>query len=477
MKYIFFGVILIFFGKATLAQQPKFEVKFSEPLAVFIFVQNLSAHYPDNPFKNAFTTSAYNEAKYKNLILRFDSLTFNYAYEFPTFPIGSKMPGLTDRLLKKNLIDCGSLEDFKIRSLGLIPNSELLELTAILEEFSPVYRELIYMPNKNKFNQQLKSLSAYIISKNIPAYFEMGLRFYGTTWDNSIPFEIVLYPLPNPKGFTAEAFINNAVSAIPTGEKEFDGVLGIMLHEIFHMIYNEQPLKMKQDISRWFRANPSRCSNYAYWLMNEAFATALGNGYVYGSLSGKVDTGVWYNQKYINLMAKKMYPLVTEYIGKKEPIDQDFINSYIKIYEDNYSGWLNELGNLLTYRYVLTDDDRDFDMIGHNYPYTSYAEEDEPVTGMTIEKMSHIPITKLVIVSKTHQAELEMLKRSFAELMKWQYEPDKEFAYHVFLKDKTQLIIINRFATSTIDLLNKTFWSDSSNIPDREKSTGKLKRP
>ena len=458
MKSKFF--VLVCLSNVALAQQPKFDVKFSEPLAVFIFVQNLSAHYPDNPFKNAFTASIYNQPEYKDLISQFDSLTLSYAYEFPTFPIGSKMPGFTDRLLKKNLIDCSSLEDFKFRSLGLIPNTDLLALTAILEEFTPVYRQLIYMPNKNNFDHQLKSLSDYIISKDISAYFEMGLRFYGTTWDNSIPFEIVLYPLPNPEGFTAEAFINNAVSAIPSDEKDFDGMLGIMLHEIFHMIYNEQPLKIKQDISRWFNANPSKCSNYAYWLMNEAFATVLGNGYVYGRLSGKVDIGVWYNQKYINLMAKKMYPLVTEYINKKRPIDQGFINSYIKIYEDNYSSWLNELGNLLTYRYVLTDDDRDFALIRYNYPYTSYAEEDEPITGMTIGKMSHTAVTKLVIVSRAHKAELEMLKNTFAELVKWQYEPDKEFAYHVILEDKTQLIIINRFTTSTIDLLNKAFSSD-----------------
>lgn len=473
MKYFLFVLLFLSLGDAGLAQQPKFDIKFSEPLAVFIFVQNLSAHYPGNPFKNVFTASAYNQAKYNKLISAFDSLTINYAYEFSAFPIGSKMPGLTDRLLKKNMIDCGSLEDFKFRSLGLIPDAELFELTAILEEFTPVYRELIYLPNKYKFEQQLKSLSAYIISKNIAEYFKMGLRFYGTKWDNSIPFEIVLYPLPNPNGFTAEAFINNAVSAIPTDETDFDGMLGIMLHEIFHMIYNEQPLKLKQDISEWFIANPSKCSNYAYWLMNEALATALGNGYVYGSLSGKVDTGVWYNQKYINAMARKIYPLVTAYISEQRPMDKDFINNYIKTYEDDHSNWLNELGNLLTYRYVLTDDDKDFGLIGHNYPYTSYAEEDEPINGMTIEKMSRIPITKLVIVSRAHKAELEMLKNTFPELLKWRYDPDKEFAYHVFLSDKTQLIIINRFATSTIDLLYKTFGGDPSNIAAKEKSTGK----
>src|ERR1700735_5574044 len=139
----------------------------------------------------------------------------------------------------------------------------------------------------------------------------MALRFYGTSWDDSIPFEVALYPLPNARGFTAEAFINDAVSAVPTNEKEYNGLLSIMLHEIFHMIYNEQPLKMKQDISNWFVTNSSRCSNYAYWLMNEAFATVLGNGYVYAKLNGKVDTGAWYNQPYINAMAKKMYPLAS----------------------------------------------------------------------------------------------------------------------------------------------------------------------
>ncbi len=150
----------------------------------------------------------------------------------------------------------------------------------ILDAFTPVYNELIYHPNKEKFEKQLKSLSDYFVSKNVAGYFQTGVLFYNSVWDNSIPFEIALYPLPDPKGFTAEAFINNAVCAIPTNEGNYDGLLSIMMHEIFHMIYNEQSLKVKEDMKRWFNANPSKCSTYAFWLMNEAFATVFRrNGY------------------------------------------------------------------------------------------------------------------------------------------------------------------------------------------------------
>jgi hypothetical protein len=341
--------------------------------------------------------------------------------------------------------------------LGLIPNADLIDLTIILDAFTPVYNELIYTPNKEKFENQVKCLSAYFISKNVSDYFQAGVLFYNSVWDNYIPFEIALYPLPDPKGFTAEAFINNAVSAIPTNEDNYDGLLSVMMHEIFHMIYNEQSLEVKQNIKKWFDANPSKCSTYAFWLMNEAFATALGNGYVYEKLHGTIDTTDWYNQKYINAMAKKLYPLVTEYLARKKPIDQDFINSYIKIYRDNYSGWLNELNNLLTYRYVITDNGKDFDTIGYYYPYTSYSDFEDHIAESDIKKMSRTPLTKLIIISKERRAKLDMVKNSFKELKNWQYHPDKEFTYHTFLKDNTQLIIINRFKTPVIVLLNKSF--------------------
>jgi len=246
MKQLLLTLLCANFALTTFAQQPKFEVKFSEPLAVYIFVQNLSENYPDNPFKTVFIKSTFYQKKYKDLITQLDSVNLSYTYQFEDFPFFSKMPGRVDRLIKKNLVECTSIDDFKQRSTGLIPNSDLLKLTSILSVFSPIYEQLIYDPNKDKFESQLRSFSDYIKLKDIPGYFKMGLTFYNAAWDNSIPFKIAFYPLPNSKGFTAEAFDNYAVSAIQTDLKNYDVLLSVMLHEVFHIIYDEQSLTVKK---------------------------------------------------------------------------------------------------------------------------------------------------------------------------------------------------------------------------------------
>jgi len=191
--------------------------------------------------------------------------------------------------------------------------------------------------------------------------------------------------------------------------------------------------------------------------MNEAFATVLGNGYVYAKLNGGPDTTNWYNQEYINQMAKKIYPLVNQYILADKPMDQDFVYEYIRIYQDNFSNWMKELNNLMTYRFVISDNNDDFKSISQNYPYSSYSEYEDNFLQSTIDKIKITPVTKLIIISNEHKNRLQLIKNSFVELKKWNYDADKEFTAHFFLNDKTQLIIINKVTSATINLLNKSF--------------------
>ncbi|SHG64050.1 hypothetical protein SAMN05444388_103455 [Flavobacterium johnsoniae] len=46
------------------AQKAVFKIKYSEQLAVFVFLQNLSENYPDNVFKTEFQKSKYNTDQY-----------------------------------------------------------------------------------------------------------------------------------------------------------------------------------------------------------------------------------------------------------------------------------------------------------------------------------------------------------------------------------------------------------------------------
>jgi len=437
----------------AVAQKPVFNIKYSERLAVFVFIENLSANYPDNPFKTAFNASKYNTDLYKGLITEFDTLAIDYDYQFPDYPYGSKLPGMTRELIKKNLIIANTLADFKLITTGLVPNNPLNRLTFIIEKFTPVYNELIYAPNKKQFENQLAEIIRYSNSNDISGYFDVGLRFYGASWDSSIPFEIAFYPLPNSQGFTAQAFYNNFISAIEVSLTDYKGLFSVMLHEIFHIIYDEQPLAVKNNLYQAFKGNPSKNSAYAYLLLNEALATAMGNGYVYEKLDGKQDPENWYNNKYINAMAKQIYPLITQYINQKKSVDKAFVDAYIKIYDTNFPEWINEMNNIMTYRYMLSEKFEDFGIVRQVYRRRSMSEEQDEITEASVEKLKDTPLTKIIIVSKDNADKLALLKRKFPELKKWKYKAGDEFTYTVLLSDKTHLFIINQKITPTETLI------------------------
>jgi hypothetical protein len=281
------------------------------------------------------------------------------------------------------------------------------------------------------------------------------LVFYNSSWDNSIPFEIAFYPLPNSQGFTAQAFYNNFTSAIQTNLKDYKDLFSVMLHETFHIIYNEQSLEVKTEIDKNFAENKSKSSNYAYQIMNEVLATSLGNGYVFEKLDGKIDTGDWYNNKYINLLAKQIYPLVYEYISQRKPIDKNFIDNYIKKYEENFPNWINENDNIMTYRYVISEDEKNFDIIDQKYRYRSSANYETELSESSIEKMKKTSLTKLIIISSNNKEKLSLIKKEFEELNNWKFNSEKEFNYKILLKDKSQLIIVNQKKSSTEMLIKK----------------------
>ncbi|HEY1192676.1 hypothetical protein [Flavobacterium sp.] len=448
IKYLFLFLSFYSFG-----QNPSFKIKYSEQLAVFVFLENLSDYYPENVFKTEFEKSKYNVEKYKSMISKFDQLSISYSFRFEDFPYGSKKTMQTIDFLKKNLIETNNLNDFKLRSAGMIPNKTLSDLGECISEFTPIYNELIYNPNKEKFENQLEEIKKYSLENQIENYFKTGLVFYNSSWDNSIPFEAAFYPLPNSKGFTASAFCNNFVSAIQTDLKSHKDLFSVMMHETYHIIYDEQSLEVKTAIDTYFKENKSKCSNYAYQLMNEVLATVLGNGYVYEKLDGKLDEGEWYNNKYINLMAKKIYPLTQEYINQKKPIDKNFIDQYIQLYETNFPDWINEMDNIMTYRYVISENGKDFNTINKMFRYRSRTQYEDQITENSIEKMQNTPLTKMVIISEDSKEKVKLLKNRFKELKDWKANPDKEFAEKILLGDKSQLIIVNQKKTDLETLI------------------------
>lgn len=262
------------------------------------------------------------------------------------------------------------------------------------------------------------------------------------------------------RGFTATAFLNNAISEVPLGFEENDVLFSVLMHEIYHNIYDGQSLALKQDIRSWFANNTSPNSQYALLLLNETLATALGNGHVHEQLNGKPNEGIWYNMKYINLMAKQMYPLVKQYLAEKRTMDKDFVDRYIALYDKHFPDWTKELDNLFSNRFVIADNHEDLAFFNKNYRFPGFSMSSVPLDQYALGKMRETPITKVIVISSDHKNRLQLVKSTFPELKKWKYSARQEFVYMVQLKDKTKLLVVNKHQSTLSELIDQTFGRD-----------------
>ena len=436
------------------SQDAQFETKFAEPFAVYRFLNSLSAKASDNVYKRLFNLSNFAAHTYTDLIAQFDSLNIDYNYDFTDYPAGQKVGIDVPNLLRRNLILYDSIQDFKIRSMGLLPNWKLLRLIDLLKDFTPVYRAVIYEPCKSKFEEQLQGVSDLIKSSHINYYFTEALQFYNSSWDVSIPFVFCFYPLPNSRGFTATAVSNVAISAVADSLDNYKALLSVMLHEVAHVVYDERPLSLWNQLEEWFNSNPSKVTRYANSLFNEAMATAVGNGYLAAQLNGKEDTTRrWYGVKYISMMAKRAYPLVKEYITARRPIDRDFVNRYVRLYEEHFSGWIYDPQYLMRGRLLLSEKAADFDIVRRLYEPAPGDENEEEISEPILKKMTANHCTKVIVVNSNNEKELQLIKNSFHGLKTWRYDSNKDFVYSKFLEDRTWLIIMNNINGTTEEKL------------------------
>jgi len=455
MKKMLILFTLLFFTRVTLAQNAiPFKVVYAELYATYDFLEKLADNYPENAFKAEFTKSNYNIEKYKNLIRQLDTLKIDYAYNFEQYSPTLKSALASRSLIEKNLIDSKTIKEFKAKSFGIIPNEELSNLSKVIEAFIPIYNELIFEPNKEIFENHLSSINKELVGNKVSKIYNEVMKFYGSDWDTDIPFEVIVYPTVGKSGIGARAFLNVSIIRFPLNFKSYDILFSVMLHEIFHIGYDSQPMSLKNNLKTWFSHTPPGNSQYAFLLLNEVLATALGNGYAYEKLKGKVDVEDWYYVKYVNLMAKEIYPTVVKYLAQGKTIDEEFVKTYVSIYDSKFSNWSKELDNIMTYRVILCDDIDDTRYFRRNYPYTLH----KTIPSVTLKGLQDIkqqPLTKVIILSKLHKEKLNLVKNNFSELKDIKFHPNKEFVKVIDLMDRTKLIIINKH-TSTIEALMKT---------------------
>ena len=135
-----------------------------------------------------------------------------------------------------------------------------------------------------------------------------------------------------------------------------DKDLGVIFHELCHILYQNQAADIQQHQERLFLSHPSPYKILAYQILDEALATALGQGWYYQQLNGALDLDIWYAVEQIDKVSKTIYMLVEEYVDASKTLDTVFVNRYLQLYENEFAESLFEVQSNISNVNLLIDE-------------------------------------------------------------------------------------------------------------------------
>lgn len=354
---VLFFLSIAFANPANAKVHVEYVANQTHGLLMFIDAISGSTRLPPD-IKKAFKESKYNNAESKAKIDMFINLDTAFD-RFIAISGGPKErfadTSIRDFVLVQSAF-AKDLKDFRERLLETMTYDELNRLFEVLEYFNPIYNELIWKKNHKDLLKILEAFKSNSKKWKMDQLFDKASKFYNSSWPEQQSFRISIYPVPKGARLSTATSVGAIESmAVIIGDTRAEGHFGVAFHELCHSLYSAQSIEVQKQWSDWFLNNPSPYAGLAYQLINEALATALGNGWAYEKAKGKMDKKEWYNNKQINDFALALYPKVLEYVNADRSVDKDFIDHAVKTYEQIFPQALAELDNLLFDYYLLSD--------------------------------------------------------------------------------------------------------------------------
>ncbi|NHM06222.1 hypothetical protein G4D82_03235 [Flavobacterium sp. CYK-4] len=450
--------------------QDFFSYKISKPYCVFNFMETATGGNGTSAyFRKFIEEKTQNNPKFKNLCKEYIKINLSYHFKRYEFPDERRPNRSTFDLISIQAVNSANLNEFKAATVGILPIVEYQKLFDLLFEAEKIYDEIIWKDYEKKIINQKNNLIQF--KKSNVEIFNRFNAFYHSTWTNEIPFQIALYPIPGKNGSTtAMPHGNSLCIGVLTDETDYVGRNGVIVHEMCHVLYDEQSKEFQKELVSYFAANQSEYSKFASTYFDEALATALGNGWAYQNITGKMDSEQWYNDPYIEGFARALYPLVESYLNENKPIDKNFIDQAISLFglkfpnaNADYSILLNKL-----YLYYDNENESEITVPLRKYFRLSHLNSSSPILHpYSIDHLKESAGNQLIIINQNQQNTLNQLKEIYPELSAVHYENEPLLLSFFDPKGNAVLLLVvknNIEFEALIELMNTKKYFDKTKL-------------
>ncbi len=427
MSHFFKLFILMMLVPSTncLAAIPvKFEV--SKIHGLVNFVETISGRWTySRTLKAAYEESRFNNAENRDLIAEYLQIRNHMAngYQFKGYPESRDLGQSIDKffLIQSAFVNpAKGLDELKSRTTGLLPVKVSNRYFEILTHFLPIYESLIWNPNEKKLYAFLNSIKKKSTQWQLPVILGQINTFYNANWSDRTPFYITFYPIPGAKGHsTAESQYNFESVGVLVDDLNDEEIFGTIVHELCHSLHAEQDPAFQHQLDGWFTAHDSPHAKIAYQYIDEALATAIGQGWSYQKVSGKKSEKSWYAHRQTDQYARALFPVVSRYFDTGNTLDAPFVKEAVAIFAKEFPEAPREFENLFRELTIITDG-KDFDAreIGNSFrekmripSLRRCSPLDKPEAVQCINEFTNA--TVLIIVSEAEKAQLNELAKGF----------------------------------------------------------------
>ncbi len=408
---------------SILFAQPIVHFKISRPYAVFSFLEVASGSQTHSATYRDYLDTAISKTDtlFSNIVRDFSKLMLTYHYRRDEYPSNRRQTRSTYDLIIIAAVKSTTIEAFRFNSIGILPNSTHQQLCDLLLKAEHYYDRVIWRKSEKAVKKQIAGFTSYAGKAN--ELFRAFRTFYRSSWSDNIPFDVAIFPIPARQGnTTATPHANSLCVSVLTGQKDLAGTMGVTMHEICHVLYDEQTSDVQFELDNVFTKSKSPFAVIAYSFFDEALATALGNGWAYQQFSGKPDTTAWYNNEYINGFAHALYPLVSEYLKAQQPIDSVFVERAIELFGKSYPRALADYSIILN-NMVLYSDSEDRgerealrNTLGKYFQSSRYNLSSPILHEYSIEYIKTSKSPQLIVIDRNQDSTISELKKILPEL-------------------------------------------------------------
>lgn len=351
LSLILITLLLICTSRLNGANNKGFDIQFktNKFYSQYLFAQSLANAIGTSPtVKMVFEESDFAKNRaIEEAIGKIEQINLFYEYEFEGYP-DHRFNGIQLwQLLKIAASNSVDVNDFSSRVVGMLPMNDLLSLVESLNTLATVHEQLIWNPNVKKLTKYIEKLQTEADKGNFQKNFAKAAKFYQSTWDNRLPFKVYVLPIPIFQGGAYELATPEGniltYSINPRKNRDEAKDLGVIFHELCHILWQNQSMVIQTEQEALLLKHTSIYKVLGYQVLDEALATALGQGWYYKQLRGELDEEEWYAVEQIDEVSKTIYRLVETYVEGGKALDDEFVNQYLHLYEKNFAEGLFEV--------------------------------------------------------------------------------------------------------------------------------------